>query len=44
VSGPGLGGLIHDAGITYPDGTHNGIGRFFDAPEAAAQLCAALQG
>jgi len=42
VSGPGLGGLIHDAGITYPDGTHHGIARFFDTPEAAAALCAAL--
>ena len=43
VSGPGLGGVIHDAGISYPDGTHNGIGRLFDTPEAAATLCEALQ-
>lgn len=42
VSGPGLGGLIHDAGITYPDGTHHGVARFFDTPKAAAALCAAL--
>jgi hypothetical protein len=42
VSGPGLGGLIHDAGITYPDGTHHGIARFFDTPGAAVALCAAL--
>lgn len=42
VSGPGLGGMIHDAGITYPDGTHHGIARFFDTPEAAAALCTAL--
>jgi hypothetical protein len=42
VSGPGLGGLIHDAGISYPDGTHHGVARFFDSPEAAAALCSAL--
>ena len=42
VSGPGLGGVIHDAGISYPDETHHGIARFFDTPEAAAALCAAL--
>jgi hypothetical protein len=42
VSGPGLGGLIHDAGISYPDETHHGIARFFDTPEAAGALCAAL--
>jgi hypothetical protein len=44
VSGPGLGGVIHDAGISYPDDTHNGIGRLFDTPDAAATLCRALQG
>jgi hypothetical protein len=42
VSGPGLGGVVHDAGITYPDETHHGITRFFDTPEAAAALCTAL--
>jgi hypothetical protein len=42
VNAPGLGGSIHDAGITYPDGSHRGVGRFFDTPEAAAELCAAL--
>jgi len=42
VSGPGLGGVVHDAGITYPDVTHHGITRFFDTPEAAAALCTAL--
>ena len=42
VSGPGLGGLIHDAGISYPDETHHGIARFFDTPQAAGALCAAL--
>jgi hypothetical protein len=44
VRGPGLGGLIHDAGISYPDGTHHGVARFFDSPEAAAALCSALGG
>jgi len=44
VSAPGLGGLIHDAGITYPDGTHKGVARFFDTPEAVAALCATLEG
>jgi hypothetical protein len=34
--------VIHDAGISYPDETHHGIARFFDTPEAAAALCAAL--
>jgi hypothetical protein len=42
VSGPGLAGVIHDAGITYPDGTHHGIARLFDTPEATTVLCAAL--
>jgi hypothetical protein len=42
VSGPGLGGLIHDAGISYPDGTHHGVARFFDSPDTAAALCSAL--
>jgi len=42
VSGPGLGGLIHDAGISYPDETHHGIARFPDTPATAAALCAAL--
>ena len=42
VTGPGLGGSIHDAGITYPDGSHRGISRFFDTPEASAALCTAL--
>jgi hypothetical protein len=42
VSSPGLGGLIHDAGITYPDETHHGVARFFDTPESAAALCSAL--
>lgn len=42
VSGPGLAGVIHDAGISYPDDTHHGIARLLDTPEAAAALCAAL--
>jgi hypothetical protein len=43
VSAPGFGVILHDAGLTYPDGTHHGIvGQIPFTPEVAATLCAAL--
>lgn len=44
IQGPRLGGLFHDAGITYPDGTHHGVVPQFDSPEAVDALCSALGG
>jgi hypothetical protein len=41
---PGAGAQVHIAGLDLPDGTHRGILRFVDDPEASAALCAALQG
>lgn len=41
VSAPGFGVILHDAGLTYPDGTHHGITGDF-TPEVKAALCAAL--
>jgi hypothetical protein len=43
VSAPGFGVILHDAGLTYPDGTHHGVSaRIPFTPEVAATLCAAL--
>jgi hypothetical protein len=39
---PGAGGELHIAGIDLPDGTHRGVLRFVDDPEAVGALCAAL--
>jgi hypothetical protein len=43
VSAPGFGVILHDAGLTYPDGTHHGLTAEFPfTPEVEAALCAAL--
>ncbi len=43
ISAPGFGVINHDAGITYPDGTHHGTTLVFPfTPEIEAALCAAL--
>jgi hypothetical protein len=42
VSAPGFGVLIHDAGLTYSDGTHRGVLRLIEDPQVAAAVCAAL--
>jgi hypothetical protein len=43
ISAPGFGVINHDAGISYPDGTHHGIlGDFPFTPEIEAALCDAL--
>jgi hypothetical protein len=43
VSAPGFGVILHDAGVTYADGTHHGVSAQFPfTPEVAATLCAAL--
>jgi hypothetical protein len=43
ISAPGFGVINHDAGLSYPDGTHHGIlGEFPFTPEIEAALCAAL--
>jgi hypothetical protein len=39
---PGAGGELHIAGIDLPDGTHRGVFRFIDDPDAVEALCAAL--
>ena len=43
ISAPGFGVILHDAGLTYPDGTHHGITPEFPfKPEIEAALCDAL--
>jgi hypothetical protein len=43
ISAPGFGVILHDAGLTYPDGTHHGITPEFPfTPEIEAALCDAL--
>ncbi len=43
ISAPGFGVIVHDAGHTYPDGTHHGVTAEFPfTPEVEAALCAAL--
>jgi hypothetical protein len=43
VSAPGFGVILHDAGLTYADGTHHGVSAQIPfPPEVAATLCAAL--
>jgi hypothetical protein len=43
VSAPGFGVILHDAGVTYADGTHHGVSAQIPfTPEVAATLCAAL--
>ena len=43
ISAPGFGVINHDAGLTYPDGTHHGTKLVFPfTPEIEAALCAAL--
>lgn len=41
ASAPGFGVVVHDAGLTYPDGSHHGVSPSF-TPEAGVALCAAL--
>jgi hypothetical protein len=44
VSTPGFGVILHDAGLTYSDGTHHGVvGQIPFTPQVAAALCAALE-
>ena len=43
VSAPGFGVILHDAGLTYADGTHHGVSAEFPfTPDVATTLCAAL--
>jgi hypothetical protein len=43
VSAPGFGVILHDAGLTYADGTHHGVSAQIPfTPTVAATLCAAL--
>ena len=42
LPGPGGGGELHIAGIDLPDGSHRGVLRFIDDPEAVQAICAAL--
>ena len=43
VSAPGFGVILHDAGLTYADGTHHGVSAQFPfTPDVATTLCAAL--
>ena len=43
ISAPGFGVINHDAGLSFPDGTHHGIlGGSPFTPEIEAALCAAL--
>ena len=42
VSAPGFGVVVHDAGLTYPDGSHHGVSASFFTPAAEVALCAAL--
>ena len=42
ISAPGFGVIVHNAGLTYPEGTHHGLTAFPFTPEAEATLCAAL--
>jgi hypothetical protein len=39
---PGAGGELHISGLDLPDGTHRGVFRFVDEPDAVEALCAAL--
>jgi len=39
---PGAGAELHIAGLDLPDGTHRGVFRFIDDPDAVDALCAAL--
>jgi hypothetical protein len=42
VRAPGVGVIVHTAGLDLPDGTHRGVLRVPDDPVVAAMLCAAL--
>jgi hypothetical protein len=43
ILAPGIGVILHFAGLDLPDGTHRGaLNGFVDDPEVAAELCAAL--
>ena len=43
VSAPGFGVILHDAGLTYADGTHHGASAQFPfTPEVATTVCEAL--
>ena len=42
VSAPGVGVIVHIAGLDLPDGTHRGVFRITEDPEVAARLCDAL--
>jgi hypothetical protein len=41
VSAPGFGVILHDAGLTYPDGTHHGVAGEL-TPAVKAALCTAM--
>ena len=43
LSAPGFGVILHNAGLSYPDGTHHGLSAQIPfTPEVAARLCTAL--
>ncbi len=42
ISAEGFGVILHDAGVTYADGTHHGVSGQF-TPEVAATICTALK-
>ena len=43
ISAPGFGVILHDAGVTYADGTHHGVSAQIPfTPEVAATVCTAL--
>lgn len=43
ISASGFGVILHDAGVTYADGTHHGVsGQIPFTPEVAATICTAL--
>ncbi len=42
VQAPGVGVIVHIAGLDTPEGTHRGVFRDFSDPAIAAKLCAAL--
>jgi hypothetical protein len=42
VSAPGVGVIVHIAGLELPDGTHHGVFRVVEDAASAAKLCDAL--
>jgi len=44
VTASGVGVIVQDAGIGFPDGSHRGLLRGGETPETAAAVCAVLAG